>query len=60
MDINDDTFDDDSFLDDDEMADYNIGYATGKEYERERILKILEKHLGEIDWDDLAKLIRAE
>jgi len=60
VDINDDTFDDDSFLDDDEMADYNIGYATGKEYERERILKILEKHLGEIDWDDLAKLIRAE
>ena len=60
MDINDDTFDDDSFLDDDEMADYNIGYATGKEYERERILKVLEEKLGEIDWDELVSLIKKD
>jgi hypothetical protein len=60
VDINDDTFDDDSFLDDDEMADYNIGYATGKEYERERILKVLEEKLGEIDWDELVSLIKKD
>jgi hypothetical protein len=36
------------------------GFENGRAYEQERILKVLEEHLGEIDWDDLVKLIRAE
>jgi hypothetical protein len=54
----DDMFDDDSFLDD--FDDYNLGYQAGTLDERERVLKLLEEHLGNMDWDDLAKLIKGE
>lgn len=39
---------------------YTEGFQNGRTYEQERILKVLEEHLGEIDWDELVKLIRAE
>ena len=40
--VNDD-FDDDSFLDDDDMADFNLGYQAGVMTERERILKAIQE-----------------
>jgi hypothetical protein len=44
------------------MADtpYTEGFRNGRAYEQERILRILEEHLGEIDWDELVERIRAE
>lgn len=44
------------------MADtpYTEGFRNGRLYEQERIIKLLEERLGEIDWDDLLALIRAE
>jgi hypothetical protein len=46
------------------LTDYTISdkkyFNSGREYERERILKVLEEHLGNMDWDDLVKLIKGE
>lgn len=39
----DEDFDDDSFLDDDDMADYNLGYQAGAMEERDRILRGIQK-----------------
>lgn len=39
----DDMFDDDSFLDDDDLADFNLGYQSGVLAERERILQGIQK-----------------
>jgi hypothetical protein len=54
--IDEDTFDDDSFLADDGMEDYIAGYETGKEYERKRILKLLEG----LKMEDLIAIIKGE
>jgi hypothetical protein len=44
------------------LLDYSIGdkkyFNSGREYERERIIKLLEDHLGNLDWDDLLELIK--
>ena len=43
------------------LLDYTISdkkyFNSGREYERERIIKLLEEHLGNMDWDDLLELI---
>jgi len=39
----DEDFDDDSFLDDDDLADFNLGYQSGVLSERERILHDMKK-----------------
>jgi hypothetical protein len=39
----DDMFDDDSFLDDDDLADFNLGYQSGVLAERDRILHGMQK-----------------
>lgn len=39
---------------------YQEGMAHGAELERDRIIKLLDKNLGRLDWDDLVKLIRQE
>lgn len=39
---------------------YTEGFRNGRVYEQERLIKLLEKHLGEIDWDELVELIRAK
>ena len=44
------------------LLDYTISdkkyFNSGREYERERIIKLLEEHLGNMDWDDLVLLIK--
>jgi hypothetical protein len=46
------------------LLDYTINdkkyFNSGREYERERIIKLLEEHLGNLDWDDLVLLIKGE
>ena len=42
----DEDFDDDSFLDDDDMADYNLGYQAGAMEERDRILKLIRERVA--------------
>ena len=37
---------------------YQKGAIHGAEIERGRILELLDKHLGNMDWDDLSKLIK--
>ena len=39
----DEAFDDDSFLDDDDLADFNLGYQAGALAERDRILHGMQK-----------------
>jgi hypothetical protein len=39
---------------------YQEGMSHGAELERERIIQLLDKNLGRLDWDDLTKLIRQE
>jgi hypothetical protein len=39
---------------------YQEGMAHGAELERERIVEILDKNLGNMDLDDLINLIREE
>ena len=46
------------------LFDYSISdkkyFNSGREYERERIIKLLEEHLGNLDWEDLIVLIKGE
>jgi hypothetical protein len=53
---------DDPLLDDDDMdyelQDFNLGYQAGTLDERDRIIELLDKNLGNIDWDDLIALIK--
>jgi hypothetical protein len=42
------------------LTPYSEGFYNGRKYEQERIIKILEKYLGEVDWEDLVKLIEGE
>lgn len=37
---------------------YQEGLAHGAELEQERIIKLLDENLGNMDWDDLICLIR--
>lgn len=37
---------------------WKLGIAQGKQYEQERIIKLLNENLGNMDWDDLICLIR--
>ena len=39
---------------------YQKGAIHGAEIERERIIEILDKNLGILDWDDLICLIRGD
>jgi hypothetical protein len=39
------------------MTPYTEGFFNGRDYEQKRIIKLLEKHLGNMDWEDLVKLI---
>jgi hypothetical protein len=39
---------------------YQEGLAHGAELERDRIIKLLDKNLGNMDLDDLLKLINKE
>ena len=39
---------------------YQEGMAHGAELERDRIIKLLDKNLGNMDLDDLLKLINKE
>jgi hypothetical protein len=39
---------------------YQKGAVHGSEIERERIIELLDKNLGKLDWDDLICLIREE
>jgi hypothetical protein len=39
---------------------YSQGFINGRAYEQKRIIELLEKHLGEMDWEDLLKLIQGE
>jgi len=57
--VEDDMFDDNSFLDD-EYDDYNLGYQAGTLDERERIMRLLDINLGNVDWKDLIKLIKKD
>lgn len=36
------------------------GYDAGKRDEQERILEVLDKKLGHVDFDDLIKIIRED
>jgi hypothetical protein len=46
------------------VKDYTITdkkyFNSGREHERERIIKLLEEHLGNLDWEDLIVLIKGE
>lgn len=37
---------------------WKLGIAQGKQHEQERIIKLLDENLGNMDWDDLICLIR--
>jgi hypothetical protein len=39
---------------------YTEEFQNGRAYEQKRIIKLLEKHLGNMDWDDIKKLITKE
>jgi hypothetical protein len=39
---------------------YTQGFRNGRAYEQERLIKLLEKHLGEVDWDDLIAIIKGK
>jgi hypothetical protein len=39
---------------------YQEGMAHGAELERERIIQLLDKNLGLLDWDDLVCLIKGD
>jgi hypothetical protein len=39
---------------------YQRGAIHGAEIERERIIELLDKNLGKLDWDDLICLIRGD
>jgi hypothetical protein len=39
---------------------YQRGAIHGAEIERSRILELLDKNLGSMDWEDIAKLIQEE
>ena len=39
---------------------YQKGAIHGAEIERGRIFELLDKNLGNMDWDDLSKLIKEE
>jgi hypothetical protein len=39
---------------------YQKGAIHGAELERERIIELLDKNLGKLDWDDLICLIKEE
>lgn len=41
-------------------ASTKFGYELGRVDEQERIIKILDKNLGKIDWEDLVLLIKKE
>jgi hypothetical protein len=58
----DEAFDDDSFLDDDDLADYNLGYQAGALDERERILKIINdyRHKPTFGYANLISLIKGD
>lgn len=59
----DDMFDDPLLDVDDtdyELQDFNLGYQAGALDERDRIVELLDKNLGHMDWDDLVKLIKKE
>jgi hypothetical protein len=42
------------------MTPYTEGFFNGRSYEQKRIIKLLEEHLGNIDWEDLVKLIEGD
>jgi hypothetical protein len=42
------------------LTPYSEGFYNGRRYEQERIIKILEQHLGNINWEDLVKLIEGD
>jgi hypothetical protein len=42
------------------LTPYSEGFYNGRKYEQKRIIEILEKYLGEVDWEDLVKLIEGE
>ncbi len=39
---------------------YTEEFQNGRAYEQKRIIKLLEEHLGNMDWDDIKKLITKE
>jgi transcription termination factor NusB len=39
---------------------YSSGFVDGVTDEQERIIELLDKHLGHMDWDDLIALIKGE
>ena len=39
---------------------YTEGFENGKAYEQKRLIELLEEHLGNMDWDDIKKLITKE
>jgi hypothetical protein len=39
---------------------YTQGFYNGRAYEQKRIIELLEEHLGNIDWEDLVKLIEGK
>jgi hypothetical protein len=45
---------------DDDYDDYNLGYQAGTLDERERIMRLLDINLGNVDWKDLIKLIKKD
>jgi len=62
----DEAFDDNSFLDDEDMADFNLGYQAGTLDERERITKNIKdrvddlRHCGKADnCQEFANLIES-
>jgi hypothetical protein len=39
---------------------YTQGFLNGMAYQKERLIRLLEEHLGNMDWDDIKKLISKE
>jgi hypothetical protein len=39
---------------------YSEGFFNGRTYEQKRIIELLEEHLGNVNWEDLVKLIEGK
>ena len=49
-----------TYLEGHQMCIFSEGVDKGVELEQERIIKVLDKHLGELDYEDLIELIKED
>lgn len=57
--LDEDIFED-AELTEEDLHDFNLGYQAGTLDERDRIIELLDKSLGHVDWEDLIALIKGE